>query len=232
MNHLYIIVLIVLTLFVLWRFVFFFRNPARMISSTDNEILSPADGYVLYIKFIKDKNEEIFSIKNGQSIHLPELLRLDDTDFYKSGWLIGIAMTPLDVHYNRAPIQGYIEKICHEFPAGSTKNFNMFPSLQNMFFKEKNPYTDAAYLIYNERASYFISNSRIKIYITQIADKYIRKIVTFKDKTQIGKGEVFGLIRMGSQVDIFIPDTFGKVNIRVQERQHIKAGIDIIAVLE
>jgi phosphatidylserine decarboxylase len=159
-------------------------------------------------------------------------MMLNETDNLMSGWLIGIAMTPFDVHYNRAPVPGYIEKICHDFPPGLRKNFNMFPTLQNMFFKEKHPYTDAAYLIYNERASYIISNSRIKIYITQIADKHIKKIVTYKDKILIEKGEVFGLIRMGSQVDIFVPDTSGKVYITIRERQHLLAGIDVIARVE
>jgi phosphatidylserine decarboxylase len=232
MNTLIIILSIVLTLFVLWRFIFFFRNPVRQIETSENAILSPADGYVVYIKFIREIKEEIFSVKNGNKIFLRELMMLNETDNLTAGWLIGIAMTPFDVHYNRAPVSGYIEKICHDFPAGLRKNFNMFTSLQNMFFKEENPYKDAAYLIYNERASYIISNSRIKIYLTQIADKHIRKIVTLKDKTQIEKGEVFGLIRMGSQVDIFIPDTFEKVQVNVRERQHLLAGIDVIARLE
>jgi phosphatidylserine decarboxylase len=232
MNSALIIFIIVLSLFVLWRFIFFFRNPERQIPSSEKAIVSPADGYVVYIKFIRDINEEIFSIKNGHNILLRELMMLNETDNLMSGWLIGIAMTPFDVHYNRAPVSGYIEKICHDFPPGLRKNFNMFPTLQNMFFKEEHPYIDATYLIYNERASYIISNSQIKIYVTQIADKYIKKIVTYKDKTLIEKGEVFGLIRMGSQVDIFVPDTSEKIQVTVCERQHLLAGISVIALLE
>lgn len=232
MNSILIIFIVVLSLFFLWRFIYFFRNPERQIPASENAILSPADGYVVYIRFVRDINEEIFSVKNGHHIHLRELMMLNETDNLRSGWLIGIAMTPFDVHYNRAPVSGYIEKICHDFPPGLKKNYSMFPALQNMFFKEEHPYYDATYLIHNERASYIISNSRIKIYITQIADKYIRKIVTYKDKTLIEKGEVFGLIRMGSQVDIFVPDTSEKVQVAVRERQHLLAGIDVIAWLE
>ncbi len=232
MNLLLIIFIVVLSLFFLWRFLFFFRNPERQIRASENAILSPADGYVAYIKSIRDINEEIFSIKNGHHIFLRELMMLNETDNLRSGWLIGIAMTPFDVHYNRAPVSGYIEKICHDFPPGLNKNFNMFATLQNIFFKKEHLYNDATYLIHNERASYIISNSRIKIYLTQIADKHIRKIVTYKDKTLIEKGEVFGLIRMGSQVDIFVPDTSEKVQVTVHERQHLLAGIDVIAWLE
>ena len=232
MNSLFIIFIVVLSLFFLWRFIFFFRNPERQIPASENAILSPADGYVVYIKSVRDINEEIFSVKNSHHILLRDLMMLGETDNLKSGWLIGIAMTPFDVHYNRAPVSGYIEKICHDFPHGLKKNNSMFPALQNMFFKEEHPYYDATYLIHNERASYIISNPRIKIYVTQIADKHIRKIVTYKDKTLIEKGEVFGLIRMGSQVDIFIPDTSEKVQVTVRERQHLLAGKDVIAWLE
>ncbi len=41
--------LCLIIIFCLWRFVFFFRNPARHIDSTAT-VVSPADGYVLYIK--------------------------------------------------------------------------------------------------------------------------------------------------------------------------------------
>lgn len=226
------ILLIILILFILWRFLFFLRNPRRERITFENEILSPADGYIVYIRHITDPNREIFSIKNGRRIFLHELMMLREShSSLNSGWLIGITMTPLDVHFNRAPIAGYIEKLCHDFPQGPRKNFNMFPVLQNMFFKVEQPYTDAMYLVYNERASYMISNSVIKIYVTQIADRQIKKIATFKDKTEIKKGEVFGLIRMGSQVDVFIPDTFVTVRVTVKERQHLKAGIDTIAQL-
>jgi len=155
---------------------------------------------------------------------------LRESDYHlKSGWLIGIAMTPLDVHFNRAPVAGYIEKNGHEFPSSLNINLNMFPALQNLFFKKEQPYNDCSYLVHNERASYVISNSAIKIYVTQIADKYVKKIVTYKDRENIARGEIFGLIRMGSQVDIFIPDTYLPIKVNVIERQHLKAGIDIIA---
>jgi phosphatidylserine decarboxylase len=232
MSAVLIISIVILSLFVLWRFIFFFRKPNRRVRSSENEVLSPADGYVVYIKFVRDTGEAVFSVKNGHKILLRELMLLDGAENLMSGWLIGIAMTPFDVHYNTAPVSGYIEKICHDFPPGLRKNFSMFPALQDMFFREEEPYKDATYLIHNERASYIISNSGIKIYLTQIADKFIRKIVTYKDKAHIDKGEVFGLIRMGSQVDVFIPDKSGKVNVTIRERQHLLAGISVIALLE
>lgn len=230
MNLLLIFIVFILILFVFWRFVYFFRNPKRTSQAAENAIISPADGYVLYIKYIRDLDDEVFSIKNERKILLHELILLRRSDIkFKSGWLIGIVMTPLDVHFNRAPIAGYIKRIGYEFPSVLKRNFNMFPALQNLFFNKEAPDQDCSYLVHNERASYIITNEKLQVFVTQIADQYVKKIVTYKDRVSIARGEVFGLIRMGSQVDIFIPDTRAPINVVVKERAHIKAGIDVIA---
>ena len=225
-----IIIVLILILFIFWRFLYFFRNPTRTSQAAENAIISPADGYVLYIKYIRDLDEEVFSIKNERKILLHELILLRRSDIkFKSGWLIGIVMTPLDVHFNRAPIAGYIKRIGYEFPSVLRKNLNMFPALQNLFFNMDVPDKDCSYLIHNERASYIISNDKLQVFVTQIADQYVKKIVTYKDHVSISRGEVFGLIRMGSQVDLFIPDTGTPINVVTKLRAHVKAGIDVIA---
>ena len=230
MNLYLIIIFSFLILFIFWRFLFFFRNPERISRAGEDAILSPADGYILYVKYIEDPDIEIFSIKNKTKIFLHELmlLRKSDTRF-KSGWLIGIVMTPLDVHYNRSPIAGFIKRIGYEFPSGLKKNFNMFPALQNLFFKMDRPYQDCTYLIHNERASYVITSDKMQVFVTQIADQYVKKIVTYKDHVSVARGEIFGLIRMGSQVDLFIPDTLAPVKVAIKEGMHVKAGKDLIA---
>jgi len=230
MNAILITVFIIFLLFVFWRFLFFFRNPQRTSTAAENAILSPADGYVLYVRYLDALDMEVFAIKNEKQIYLHELMLLRKSDLqFKSGWLIGIMMTPLDVHYNRSPIAGFIEKIAHEFPSNLKENLNMFPALQNLFFKKEQPYEDCHYLIHNERASYTITNNHLKVFVTQIADQYVKKIVSYKTHDNISRGEVFGLIRMGSQVDIFIPDTYGPVTVNVKERMHVKAGEEVIA---
>jgi phosphatidylserine decarboxylase len=232
MNTILIILLPVILLFVCWRFIFFFRNPERTSDADENALLSPADGFVLYVRHIHDIDNEVFSIKNERKIFLNELMLLRETDIeFKSGWLIGIVMSPLDVHFNRSPISGFIKRIGYEFPDPERKNFNMFPALQNLFFKSVQPQIDCSYLIHNERASYIITNDKLKVYVTQIADRYVKKIVTYRDNETVSRGEIFGLIRMGSQVDLFIPDTKTDIQIAVRQGEHLNAGIDIIAVI-
>ena len=111
------------------------------------------------------------------------------------------------------------------------KNLSMFNAQSNLFFNEK-PFThDCDYLITNERASYVLKNDRLTLYFTQIADNWVNKIVTFKNGEPIKQGERFGMIRMGSQVDIFVPK-LPKMKILVRERQHVKAGLTPLIELQ
>lgn len=221
-----------ITLFLLWRFVFFFRNPNRNIEINEHHVLSPADGFIVYIREVSlDAAEPIFSIKQKKIIKLSDLMFLSQNDqINTTGVLIGIFMSPFDVHYNRAPIAGRISKIAHEFPPGGKglrKNLSMFNSLSNLVFNEKPYIHDSEYVITNERASFLFTNQDRSVYVTQIADQWVNKIVTFKDQEYIEQGEVFGLIRMGSQVDIYVPGiTLDQVV--VAERKHVLAGKSIL----
>jgi len=198
------------------------------VNTDDRLILSPADGFIVYVRRVVP-GEELMSIKKGQPILLDDLLGLDDPALPRQGWLVGIFMSPFDVHYNRAPIRGLIRKIAHRFPGKSCgRNSNMFHGQSNLFFDLRPYWQGCEYLIHNERASYVISNDKLSVYVTQIADRWARKIVTLRDGGSVAQGEVFGLIRMGSQVDLFVPDAEGGVQVLVEERAHVRAGIDAL----
>lgn len=218
-------VILCVSLYLFWRYLFFFRNPNRKIPYDPKAILSPADGFVIYSKRVYP-GEDIFSIKNNKHIKLDDLMFIDDVGLKdQPGWLIGIFMTLLDVHYNRAPIDGYIKKIKHDFPEGFRKNKGLLKIYLNLFLFKKTLCENCGHIISNERASFIIKNKNISAYVTQIADCWIKKIVTFKNNEEIKQGEVFGLIRMGSQVDIFVPDRDGSIEVLVKNRQKVKAGL-------
>ena len=217
-----------LALFAAWRFLFFFRNPNRQVKLDDHLVLSPADGFVMYVRRVL-AGEPVISIKEGHPILLDDLMTLDDPCFPRQGWLVGIYMSPFDVHYNRAPIRGFVRKISHGFPARSRGvNRNMFHGQSNLFFDLWPYWLDCDYLVENERASYIFANEALSVYVTQIADRWVRKIVTFRDQVSVAQGEVFGLIRMGSQVDLFVPDIDGTIEALITERVHVRAGIDAL----
>lgn len=67
---------------------FFFRDPSRKINKNPNAILSPADGEVVIVEQIKDRE-----IGNARKI--------------------AIFMSPLNVHINRSPVSGEVIKIEH-----------------------------------------------------------------------------------------------------------------------
>ncbi len=219
------IIISIIFLFLYWRFFFFFRNPKRTIPYKAKSILSPADGFVIYSKRI-NPGDDIFSIKKNKHIKLDDLMFIDDKDLKNQpGWLIGIFMTFLDVHYNRAPIEGHIKKIRHDFLNKFNINKRLFKLYFNILFFRRPLWKNCDHIISNERASYVIKNKNLSVYVTQIADSWVNKIVTFKDNEKIKQGEIFGLVKMGSQVDIFVPDKNKSLDVVIKVRQRVKAGL-------
>jgi len=219
------IIISIIFLFLYWRFFFFFRNPKRAIPYDTKSILSPADGFVIYSKKI-NPGDDIFSIKKNKHIKLDDLMFIDDKDLKNQpGWLIGVFMTFLDVHYNRAPIGGHIKKIRHDFPNKFNINKRLFKLYLNILFFRKPLWKNCNHIFSNERASYVIKNKNLSVYVTQIADSWVNKIVTFKDNEKIKQGEIFGLVKMGSQVDIFVPDKNKTFDVVIKVRQRVKAGL-------
>lgn len=102
-----------------WRYFWFFRNPDRNIPYGEN-ILSPADGTVVYVKCV-GPDVPVVSIKKDKSLYLGDLIH---EDLNEIKLLIGVFMSPLDVHYNRAPMSGMVELIKHQ-PA-NPRNYHMF----------------------------------------------------------------------------------------------------------
>jgi len=95
-----------------WRYIWFFRNPARSIPPEDSGILSPADGTVVYVKEVSP-NEEVLTIKQGLKATLNDIVK---EDVSRPKILIGIFMSPFNVHFNRAPVSGPVQFI-HHYPA-------------------------------------------------------------------------------------------------------------------
>jgi phosphatidylserine decarboxylase len=209
-----------------WRFIYFFRDPERIIPSGNN-VVSPADGTIVYIKKI-DKGCIPLSIKNKKEIKLEEITKVDFKSKFEGGYIIGIFMSPWDVHVNRAPIKGRIEDI---FYYQSKFNLTMAKVTLNKLLKRKELLPLAPhYLFENERNSLIIHGD-FPVAVIQIADQYVNKIECWVKKDQlVEKGERIGLIRMGSQVDILLSSLNDKVRILVKEGIHVKAGETILAV--
>jgi phosphatidylserine decarboxylase len=218
------IIFIFFIIWFIWRYFYFFRDPNRIIPDGRN-IVSPADGTVVYIKRIE--NDEVpISIKKRSFIHLEELLPIQ-RKFSISGskYLVGIFMHPTSVHVNRAPISG---TVVHQEYISNKKNLPMTLMWWRVLLKIK-PYEKfSSHIIENERNIIQI-NGDLPITVVQIADIYVNKIVSFVQLgKEVKKGDRIGVIKIGSQVDLIIP-VEERVNIKIKEGQKVFAGSTIIA---
>ena len=100
---------------------------------------------------------------------------------------LSIFLSIFDVHVNRSPMAGRIEAI--DYRRGKFKAaFNHAASVEN------------------ERNTIMVSQGDIKLVFTQIAGIVARRIVCWKKVGDtVGKGELVGLIRFGSRVDVLFP---------------------------
>jgi phosphatidylserine decarboxylase len=183
----------------------FWHTPARKCDAKEPDIISPADGKIIYIKKIKDQEEPI-SVKNGKISRLSELTK---TKLLKEPcWLIGINMTPFDVHKNAAPISGRIVLSQH---------------FSGKFLSLKSAGSESE----NERHTIVIQRNNLNVGIIQIASRLVRRIDTYvKEGDVIERGKWYGMIRLGSQVDVIIPGTF-LLNVQVMDQ--VFAGKTILA---
>lgn len=199
---------IVLVLFVLLFFYRFFRNPKRTIAGGSDDIISGADGRVIYIKEI-EPNQVPISVKK---LRISKLSEITKTEMLKEPcYLIGIAMTLFDVHVNRAPIDGAVKLIKHT--PGTAIGLNTPIST-----------------VQNERNTMVIEREDgVMAGIVQIAARWVdRCIITVKEGDKVKRGEIIGKIRWGSQFDMIIPrDT----EILVREGEQVYAGKTIIGKL-
>lgn len=209
-------------IFVFYRFYFFLRNPKR-ISPQGDDILSPADGYVLYIKKL-DNDEIPVSVKHNKSIHLNELVNETNK---KYNFVIGIFMTPLSVHHNRYPISGKVGRIFHRHSSGKS-NKSMLKTFLHLFLKIS-PFTEGAgYILENERVTTLVSNNMVDCAVVQIATEWVDTIDNVHNEGDNAiKGERYGMIRFGSQCDLFV-NTDSAYEIAVNVRDYVKAGETIL----
>ncbi|MEK6891617.1 MAG: phosphatidylserine decarboxylase [Nanoarchaeota archaeon] len=181
----------------------FYRDPKRTIPKGSN-IVSPADGRIISIVNTSKKEIKVSKGIIGK-------IRSMTKDISNNCYVISIFMSPLDVHINRAPIEGTIKSIRHT---------------KGKFFKaydlEKN--------FENEKNEIVIENKNLKIKVIQIAGFLARRILCYaKINDKVNKGDKIGMIALGSQATIIMPKS---VKLKIKINDKVKAGESIIADLK
>lgn len=124
---------------------------------------------------------------------------------------LSIFLSIFDVHVNRSPIAGRIEAI--DYKRGKFKAaFNHAASVEN------------------ERNVIMVAQGNVKLVFTQIAGLIARRIVCWKKVGDtVTKGELIGLIRFGSRVDVLLP---AGTEATVKPKMRVRGGASVIGIIK
>jgi phosphatidylserine decarboxylase len=209
---------------------FFFRDPPRTNFINNDYFFSPADGTILYQKFIQDPNEPVVEIK-GVNYTLKDVMC--DPEYDSPSLVIGVFMSFYDVHINRIPYGGVLR---YE-PIDSIESTNkpMLALEKDILNKAINP-NNMEYLKNNERMfnEIYVPTLDYTYYLIQIADEDVDVIAPFvkHQNSYVGQNERFSLIRWGSQVDLVLPlDKRYTFELTQTDTTHVEAGLDTLVKL-
>src|SRR5210317_521293 len=181
-------VIAAILLFLTGFVVYFFRDPERVLPDAGDAVVSPADGKVILV-------EKIF----------------DDRFVNEHVYKISIFMSVFDVHVNRLPLDGEVEKIV--YTPGSFYAAN----------------TDQGGLANEHCALILNTKKNFRYAVVQVAGLVARRIVCWAEKgDKIERGSRFGLIRFGSRVDIYLPQ---QMQLEVRSGQRVRAGETVIGYI-
>jgi phosphatidylserine decarboxylase len=211
--------------YLFWRYVWFWRNPARVTPAAAG-LVAAADGTVVYVKRLTAA-EDVIHIKQGLAARLSDVVR-EDAALPKL--LIGVFMSPFDVHYNRAPLTGVVEFVRH-YP-GTGRNLHMGAMHWRILLGREPYYRGSVHIVQNERTVTKVNGSlngaELSCYVVQIAAKTVAGIDSYVSPGDtIDRGAIFGMIRIGSQVDLVIPWREG-LNVRVAPGDRVRAGETVL----
>lgn len=164
---------------------YFFRDPDRILPMGDDVIVCPADGRIICI----DKE-------------------FDDRFLNEQVYKVSIFMSVFDVHVNRLPFAGKIDKISY-FPGKFYSANTSRGGLEN------------------EKCALTVETERRGSYaVIQVAGLVARRIVCWAEPgDEVARGQRYGLIRFGSRVDILLPQG---VQLEVAVGQRVKAGETVL----
>lgn len=123
---------------------------------------------------------------------------------------VSIFLNVFDVHVQRIPLTGKVKKIIYH--AGKFLNASLDKASDD-----------------NERQTVIVQNGDVEIAFTQIAGLIARRIrCDIKEGQEVSIGQLYGLIRFGSRVDIYLPPN---VSPMVLIGQRVIGGETVIADL-
>lgn len=164
---------------------YFFRDPVRTPEAGEGLFLSPADGRVVEVR----------------RLHEPRFLEGEAVK-------IGIFMSLLDVHVNRAPVEGRVALVEH---------------VSGQFLQAFRPEASEV----NEHNLVGLESRYGRVLVRQVAGIMARRIVCrVRPGQRLQAGDRLGIIKFGSRVDLYLPQGAEPV-IRVGDQAC--AGVTVVA---
>jgi phosphatidylserine decarboxylase len=189
--------------FLAWRFYYFFRDPVRK-PPAGRVVVSPADGFLLYTKRV-ERGQVPSPVKQGVTVPLDEWVGKVSCE--GEGTLLGIYMTALSVHYIRSPVPGSVARVVPRPARG--ENLHQTRTFARLLLGMEPFEEGSRYITENARNTIAI-DGEVPAVVVQIADRYVKECDCFVNEgARVGTGEKIGMIRMGSQCDLYIPDRAG-----------------------
>ena len=175
-----------LSAFICW----FFRDPDRQIPKDEKSLVSPADGKIIVV----EKRPEGCAYLSVPCIK------------------ISIFMNVFNVHVNRIPFGGTIQKV--QYTPGQFINASFDKASEH-----------------NERNALIIKTKGGATYaVVQIAGLIARRIVNcVKEGETLKKGDRYGMIRFGPRLDLYLPYDF---DVAVQTGYRTRAGETVLGYME
>lgn len=213
------------------RKVWFYRDPDHSATPQDDSVLrSPVYGRVAYIRRICDG--VVVSEKLGEEITIREITKSDWPEGVEGdGWLIGIAMTPLDIHYQYAPVAGEMGEIRPYKTGFNLPMFDFWEYVRITWLRRHVQLFARRYTLENERQTMWLTGTRFKVALVLIADKFVDKITTFtQEGAMVPAGGKLSFIARGSQVDLVVCG-HSNLEVEVQEGQGVYGPLTVVARL-
>lgn len=209
------------------RTVWFHRDPRRTPDETENVLISPADGMVVYVKEFRDG--VVVSEKLGEAIPIREILHTGHKQ--DSGVMLGIYLSPLDVHYNYAPSNGVIQSMNHFQPSVNLPMVDVWEYVKIVWLRRLVQLFGRRFHLENERMTIFMDCPGLSLALVLIADKFVSKIKPFVSPGQeVKMGQKLAFIGRGSQADVVLFGQNAEVIVRPGDR--VFGGQSVLARLK
>ena len=206
---------------------FFFRNPARTMTTDSNLLFSPADG-VITTQGRFDPEADLIDVK-GLECSVNTLL--GPFAIETPALVIAVFMTAADVHFNRVPTACMMRR--HLMPSIRTMNLPMLWAERGLLDAGLIRKGTFGFMAANARvASHcYAGRLRYSYYIVQIADSDVNSIVPMKSEplAAFNQCEQFGQILWGSMCVLILPlDARFRFKPLCKVADHVEAANDAL----